>query len=171
MKVTTFEGIIEDGQIRLAADVNLPEHARVFVVVPDAETREAAAYIRSPRLAHPEQAKNFEKVAVGDVVEATYTGSVVFRIMPKGKTQSGAPQRVDPTAAGANVGQKVTSSFEVASVDPTANILWVTLPNGTTKPINFDEKSQVRLMTLSPGDVVSATYTESAAIQLEKLAR
>jgi hypothetical protein len=53
----------------------------------------------------------------------------------------------------------------------TANILWVTLPNGATKPINFDEKSQARLMTLSPGAVVSATYTESAAIQLEKLAR
>jgi translation initiation factor IF-1 len=102
-----------------------------------------------------DRVKNFDKIAVGDVVEATYTESVVFRIVPKGKT----------------VGQKVTSSFEIASVDPTANILWVTLPNGTTKPINFDEKSQRRLMALSPGDVVSATYTESAAIQLEKLAR
>ncbi len=39
------------------------------------------------------------------------------------------------------------------------------------KPINFDEKSQARVMTLSPGDVISATYAESAAIQLEKLAR
>ena len=90
---------------------------------------------------------------------------------PARERQSGAPQTVDPTAAGAKVGQKVTSSFEVASVDPTTNILWVTLQNGTTKPINFDEKSQARLMTLSPGVVVSATYTESAAIQLEKLAR
>jgi len=118
-----------------------------------------------------DEVKNLDKVAVGDVVEATYTESVVFRIVPKGKSQSGAPQRVKPTAAGAKVGQKVTSSFEIASVDPTANILWVTLPNGTTKPINFDEKSQARLMTLSAGDVVSATYTESAAIELEKLAR
>ena len=115
--------------------------------------------------------KNFDKVAVGDVVEATYTESVVFRIVPKGKTQSGATRRVDPTAAGSKVGRKVTSSFEVASVDPTANILWVTLANGTTKPIKFDERSQARLTTLSPGDVVSATYTESAATQLQKLAR
>jgi hypothetical protein len=118
-----------------------------------------------------DQVKDFDRVAVGDVVEATYTESVVFRIVPKDKTQSGAPQMVDPTTAGAKVGQKVTSSFEVASVDPTANILWVTLPNGTTKPVNFDEKSQARLRTLSPGDVVSATYTASAASQLEKLAR
>jgi hypothetical protein len=102
-----------------------------------------------------DQVKDFDKVAVGDVVEATYTESVVFRIVPKGK----------------KVGQKVTSSFEVASVDPTANILWVTLPNGTTKPVNFDEKAQARLKTLSPGDVVSATYTASAANQLERFAR
>ena len=118
-----------------------------------------------------DEVKNLDKVAVGDVVEATYTESVVFRIVPTGKTPSGTPQRVYPTAAGSKIGQKVTSSFEVASVDPIANILWVTLPNGTTKPINFNEKSQARLMTLSPGDVVSATYTESAAMQLEKLAR
>ena len=118
-----------------------------------------------------DEVKNFDNVAVGDVVEATYTESVVFRVVPKSKTQSGAPQSVDPTSAGAKSGQKVTSSFEVASVDPKANTLWVTLPNGTTKPINFDEKAQRRLMALSPGDVVSATYTESAATQLEKLAR
>jgi len=118
-----------------------------------------------------DEVKNFDKVAAGDVVEATYTESVVFQIVPKGETPVRRAAEVDSTTAGAKVGQKVTSSFEVASVDPTANILWVILPNGTTKPIDFDEKSQARLMTLSPGDVVSATYTESAAIQLEKLAR
>ena len=31
--------------------------------------------------------------------------------------------------------------------------------------------AQARMMTLSPGNVVLATYTESAASQLEKLAR
>ena len=59
MKVTTFEGIIENGQVRLPADVRLPEKAKVYVVVPDMEARQRA-YIASPRLAHPEQAKDFE---------------------------------------------------------------------------------------------------------------
>ena len=118
-----------------------------------------------------DEVKNFDKVAVGDVVKATYTESVVFQIVPKGETRGGASQSVDPITGGAKVAQKVTSSYEVASVDPITNILWVTLPNGTPKPIYFDEKSQARLMTLSPGNVVSATYTESAAIQLEKLAK
>ena len=118
-----------------------------------------------------DEVKNFDKVAVGDVVKATYTESVIFKIVPKGETQGGASPSVDPITGGAKVGQKVTSSFEVASVDPITNLLWVTLPDGTTKPIYFDEKSQAGLMTLRRGNVVSATYTKSAAIQLEKLAK
>ena len=35
MAVTTFSGTVEDGQVKLAANIRLPEKARVFVVVPD----------------------------------------------------------------------------------------------------------------------------------------
>ena len=60
----------------------------------------------------------------------------------------------------------------MASVDPETNILWVTLPNGNTKKIHVqDPQAQARLKTLSPGNVVSVTYTESVAVQLEKLAK
>jgi hypothetical protein len=34
MAVTTFQGTVKDGQVRLAADVTLPEAATVYVVVP-----------------------------------------------------------------------------------------------------------------------------------------
>ncbi|OLE55935.1 MAG: hypothetical protein AUG51_00685 [Acidobacteria bacterium 13_1_20CM_3_53_8] len=37
MPVTTFQGTVEKGQIKLAADVSLPENAKVYVVVPDFE--------------------------------------------------------------------------------------------------------------------------------------
>ncbi|HVQ40396.1 MAG TPA: hypothetical protein VMS31_22835 [Pyrinomonadaceae bacterium] len=37
MPVTTFQGTIENGQIRLPANVSLPEKAMVYVVVPDLE--------------------------------------------------------------------------------------------------------------------------------------
>lgn len=60
MKVTTFEGIIENGQIRLPANLHLPEKAKVYVVVPDVEMQQVA-YVSSPRLAHPEQAEDFKK--------------------------------------------------------------------------------------------------------------
>ena len=58
MSVTTFEGIVEDGQIRLSTGVRLPDKTRVFVVVPDLQV-EPVARIVSPRLAHSQQAADF----------------------------------------------------------------------------------------------------------------
>ena len=60
MGVRTFEGIVENGQIRLPATVRLPERAKVYVVIPDIEVQ-TVAYIASPRLVHPEQAVDFKK--------------------------------------------------------------------------------------------------------------
>jgi hypothetical protein len=60
MAILTLEGIVENGQIRLRDDVNLPEHAKVYVVIPAFDTTQPA-HIRSPRLAHPEQAAYFAK--------------------------------------------------------------------------------------------------------------
>jgi hypothetical protein len=40
MPVTTFPGTVEDGQVKLAANVHLPEKARVFVIVPDFDEQE-----------------------------------------------------------------------------------------------------------------------------------
>ncbi len=37
MPVTTFQGTVENGQVRLAGNVRLPEKAKVYVVVPDFE--------------------------------------------------------------------------------------------------------------------------------------
>jgi hypothetical protein len=37
MQVTTFEGVIENGQVRLETDVRLPEKTKVYVVVPEYE--------------------------------------------------------------------------------------------------------------------------------------
>jgi hypothetical protein len=65
MGVATFEGIVEDGQIRLNPNVHLPERTKVYVVVPDFEGK-PVVHIFSPRLANPEQTGDFKK----EVVEA-----------------------------------------------------------------------------------------------------
>jgi hypothetical protein len=118
------------------------------------------------------QVKNFDQIKVGDVVKATYTESIAFQVVPKGETPGGASQTAQRVPGGAEVGQQVTSSFKVASVDPETNILWVTLPSGATKKIQVqDPEAQKRLKTLSPGNVVAVTYAKSMAIQLEKLAK
>jgi hypothetical protein len=58
MSVLTIEGIVEQGVVRLKANIRLPDQTRVLVVVPGIEV-EPASRIMSPRLAHPEQASDF----------------------------------------------------------------------------------------------------------------
>ena len=66
MSVTTFEGVIENGQIRLPAGVMLPEQKVVYVIVPgsDAPLERAHAGFH---LADPADAAKFEmKVTWGE---------------------------------------------------------------------------------------------------------
>lgn len=58
MSVVTYEAVIENGQVRLAPGVTLPDRARVFVVVPD-QTETPGPRIWSPRLVHPQDAAAF----------------------------------------------------------------------------------------------------------------
>jgi len=59
MSVLALEGTVENGQIRLAGGVHLPEKTRVLIVVPSMHVlKEARLY--SPRLVHPAQAADFK---------------------------------------------------------------------------------------------------------------
>ena len=60
MLISTFEGIVENGLIRLRDGVTLPEHTKVYVVIPDFEPS-PQAQVHSPHLVHPEQAADFAK--------------------------------------------------------------------------------------------------------------
>jgi hypothetical protein len=63
MKTTTYEATVENGQIKLSGAVRLPEHTRVFVVVPGVDVLPSTK-IMSPRLAHPEESSAFLKEVV-----------------------------------------------------------------------------------------------------------
>lgn len=63
MKVTTLQGTVENGQIRLPANVRLPEKTKVYIIIPDLEVT-PIAYIGSPRLVRPEQAADFQKEVI-----------------------------------------------------------------------------------------------------------
>lgn len=71
MQVKAFEGIIENGQIRLDDNVKLPEKTRVYVIIPGLEAPETL-HVYSPRLAHPEQIVDFKK----EVIEETPNAGV-----------------------------------------------------------------------------------------------
>jgi len=61
MSLIAIEGVVENGQIRLQGDVALPEHTKVFVVVPESKPAPTTRHLRSPRLVRPEQIGDFDK--------------------------------------------------------------------------------------------------------------
>ncbi len=70
MPISTFEGIVENGQIRLRDEVTLPENTRVYVVIPDFEAAPLKARVYTPRLVHPEQANDFAKQVIEESADA-----------------------------------------------------------------------------------------------------
>lgn len=68
-KLATYEGVVENGHVTLPPNADIPENTRVYVLVPDADARRTYKVI-SPRLAHPEQAKDFEKLVIEDITDA-----------------------------------------------------------------------------------------------------
>lgn len=70
MSVTTVEAIVENGQIRLPSNVRLPEKTKVYVIIPDVRMS-PVSYVGSPRLAHPEQAADFQKEVVEESSDAS----------------------------------------------------------------------------------------------------
>ena len=58
MKVLTYEGIVERGEVKLPETVRLPEHAKVYIVVPGVEDL-PPSQIHTPHLLRPEQASDF----------------------------------------------------------------------------------------------------------------
>ncbi len=71
MGVVTIEGVVERGRIRIKGKVRLPDHARVYIIVPDMEV-EQAIRIPSPHLACPEQVADF----VLEVIEGPASAGV-----------------------------------------------------------------------------------------------
>lgn len=69
MRVVTFEGIVDHGQIKLKTNVRLPDNTKVYVVVPEMQIEQSARIV-SPRLAHPEQAADFKMEIVEEPSDA-----------------------------------------------------------------------------------------------------
>ncbi len=69
MQMTAFEGIIENGRVRLTTNIRLPENTKVYVLIPDSEDKKMAR-IFSPRLVHPEQAAEFKKEVIEESLNA-----------------------------------------------------------------------------------------------------
>lgn len=69
MTISTYEGIVENGKIRLKVGIKLPENATVYVIVPQTAAQQTIQW-RTPRLLNPEQAKDFHMEIGEDLTNA-----------------------------------------------------------------------------------------------------
>ena len=61
MTITTYEGVVVKGKIRLKSGVKLPENVKVYVIVPELEIQKGnSARVLTPRLTHRKQAGDFK---------------------------------------------------------------------------------------------------------------
>lgn len=69
MPILTLEGVVEHGQIKLKTPLALPEHTKVYVLIPDLRVEQSARLL-SPRLRHPAQAADFAMEVVEESDDA-----------------------------------------------------------------------------------------------------
>ena len=67
MNLIAFEGVVNNGQIKLPPNVQLPDNAKVFVIVPEIKPQ-PVVHIFSPHLANLSRSSDFV-MEVSEVVE------------------------------------------------------------------------------------------------------
>jgi len=149
--------------------------AKAAVVAVDLNTREVTLKGEDGKtfqVQAGEAVQHLDQVKPGDVVAVTYTESLAFQVVPKGEKPQGVTTSADRTAGGGQIGRTATSYFKIDAYDQNTHVLWGTTADGITKSVVVqDPKAQERLKTLSPGNVVQVSYSESLAIKLEKVAK
>ena len=68
MSLRAFEGTVEQGQIRLKGDVRLPEHTKVYVIIPGNQDQRALR--GGPPSENPAESSDFETETTEDGIDA-----------------------------------------------------------------------------------------------------
>ncbi|GJH24633.1 hypothetical protein IAG25_05800 [Caballeronia sp. EK] len=116
------------------------------------------------------EARNFDQLALGDVVTTQYRESLTLSLVDK-KTQPSrsendtaerAPRGAKP---GGELGREVTVIADVIAVDRQAKIVTLRGPRGQIVDLHVQDPE--RLKRVKKGDQVKAVYTEALAISVE----
>jgi translation elongation factor P/translation initiation factor 5A len=115
---------------------------------------------------------NFDQIKEGDKVNVKYYQAVAIALHKPGESapamevQAGAA-RVQSGRPAGMVGETVTATMSIVSVDAAKNKLTLKAQDGTTQTLDVkDPTLQKQLPTLKAGDQVSVSYTEAVAISL-----
>ncbi len=120
----------------------------------------------------PEEAANFDQIAVGDDVKATYFEAVALSIHPASDAKPGATEVTVAALAppggtpGGVIADTVQLKAVVRAVDPEARRVTLELPSGESVALRAGKG--VDLARVKVGEEVVATHTEALAITISK---
>jgi hypothetical protein len=118
------------------------------------------------------EVKNFDQIRVGDEVKVTYTAALGAAITKSKATPTttydaaavAAPIGAKPAGA---VGQSVTTTVQIESVDTSFDAVTFKRPDGFVRTIAVSSPEGKKFIrTLKKGDMVDVTYTEALAISV-----
>jgi Cu/Ag efflux protein CusF len=120
------------------------------------------------------EARNFDQLALGDIVTVSYSEALTLSLMKeKGEashSEIGTEERAAPGAKpGGTLGRRVTIIADVVAVDHKTKTVTLKGPKGNTVDLKVEDPE--RLKRLRKGDQVEAVYTEALAISVEPAAK
>jgi hypothetical protein len=118
------------------------------------------------------EVRNFDQIAVGDQVKATYAESVAIAVRKSDeKPSAAAVQTVKVAPKGAKPGVIVTDTIEVTAkveaIDYTKRTVALKGPEGNVRTFSVD-KSVKKFKDVKVGDDVVVRVTQAIAIVVEK---
>jgi hypothetical protein len=152
------------------------QQVEATVTAIDAATRELS--LRAPtgsvNVVAGDAVKNFDKIHVGDkVVVSYYEGLAVQLAKGSAKAMEPAASTFDYRAGngerpGAGVGASITETVKVVAIEKDTNTVAFTTHDGAVHLVAVKSPNMVQFLhTLTAGDSVEVTYTESLAIKVE----
>jgi hypothetical protein len=116
----------------------------------------------------PPEAKNFDKVKVGDLVTVEYVRALTLELKPSGggirsatAQAASAPAPAGAVAGGA-VGKQVVIMANVTAINAKTSTVTLRGPKGNSVDLEVKDPAQLKLVKV--GDQVEAVYTEAMAI-------
>jgi hypothetical protein len=120
------------------------------------------------------EVKNFDRLKVGDAVNATYLESLAIELKKGGgmkveRTEKSGAMRAKPgETPGGLVGRQVTAVGDVTKIDAATQMVTV---KGPQRTIDLKVRDPEQFKLIAVGDQIEVTYTEALAVSVTPAAK
>ncbi len=156
-------GVKQEEALKVTAKVEAIDLSKRIVTL-----RNADGYVFALRVG--EEARNLDRISVGDKVTATYYESVALQVRKPGKEVNLASQTIERAKPGESPGGVLVNHIIVTAtieqINPKKDYVTLKGPDGGVIIVRVQDPAN--LENVDVGDQVEVTYTQAVAIAVEK---